>query len=103
MIRRTILTAAAFVVVFTSVSLSQNRGTAQSDAELRQSRIAIETELESIAVIDRKVMVPMRDGKRMATDIYRPKDDVEEVPDHLCPHALQLQLLGRAQRRCRAT
>jgi len=36
-------------------------------------RNAIEKELESIAVIDRKVMVPMRDGKRMATDVYRPK------------------------------
>src|SRR6476469_249288 len=75
MIRRTVLTAAAFVVVFTSVSLSQNRGTAQSDAELRQGRIAIETELESMAVIERKVMVPMRDGLRMQADIYRPKGD----------------------------
>jgi hypothetical protein len=35
---------------------------------------AIEQELESVAIIDRKVMVPMRDGKRMAADIYIPKD-----------------------------
>ena len=33
---------------------------------------AIEQELESVAIIDRKVMVPMRDGNRMAVDIYRP-------------------------------
>ena len=36
---------------------------------------AIEKELESVAIIDRKVMIPMRDGKRMAADIYRPKDE----------------------------
>ncbi len=29
--------------------------------------------LEEIAVIDQKVMVPMRDGVRLCTDIYRPK------------------------------
>lgn len=31
--------------------------------------------LEEIAVIDQKVMVPMGDGVRLATDIYRPKTD----------------------------
>ncbi len=35
--------------------------------------------LEEIAIIDQKVMVPMRDGIRLATDIYRPKTD-EKVP-----------------------
>ena len=29
--------------------------------------------LDSIAIIDQKVMMPMRDGVRLATDIYRPK------------------------------
>tara|TARA_R110002051_G_scaffold325867_1_gene432599 strand:+ start:137443 stop:139329 length:1887 start_codon:yes stop_codon:yes gene_type:complete len=29
--------------------------------------------LEEIAVVDQKVMMPMRDGVRLATDIYRPK------------------------------
>jgi putative CocE/NonD family hydrolase len=43
-------------------------------------RNAIEKELESLAFIDRKVMVPMRDGKRMATDIYRPKDMSKKYP-----------------------
>jgi len=32
-------------------------------------------ELEEIAIIDEKVMVPMRDGIRLATDIYRPKTE----------------------------
>src|SRR6201996_7773993 len=39
-----------------------------------------EKELESLAVIERKVMVPMRDGKRMQADIYRPKDDSKKYP-----------------------
>jgi putative CocE/NonD family hydrolase len=36
-------------------------------------------ELEEIAIIDQKVMMPMGDGVRLATDIYRPKTD-EPVP-----------------------
>ena len=36
-------------------------------------RLAAERELHEIAVVDRKVMMPMRDGVRLATDIYRPK------------------------------
>ena len=31
--------------------------------------------LQEIAIIDQKVMMPMRDGIRLATDIYRPKTD----------------------------
>lgn len=37
------------------------------------------SKLEAIAVVDQKVMMPMRDGIRLATDIYRPKTD-ELVP-----------------------
>src|ERR1051326_7016088 len=44
------------------------------------TRRATEKQLESTAIIDRKVMVPMRDGKRMATDIYRPKDTSKKYP-----------------------
>ncbi len=43
-------------------------------------RNAIEKELESVAIIERKVMVPMRDGKRMQADIYRPKDQSKKYP-----------------------
>lgn len=32
-------------------------------------------QLEEIAIIDQKVMMPMRDGVRLATDIYRPKTE----------------------------
>ena len=44
------------------------------EAEI-EKRNATEKELEKVAIIDRKVMIPMSDGKRMAADIYRPKDE----------------------------
>lgn len=31
--------------------------------------------LAEVAIIEQKIMVPMRDGKRLATDVYRPKGD----------------------------
>jgi predicted acyl esterase len=45
------------------------------NAELAAQRNELEKELESVAIIERKVMVPVRDGKHMAADIYRPKDE----------------------------
>ncbi|MDX2152005.1 MAG: CocE/NonD family hydrolase [Bryobacteraceae bacterium] len=48
---------------------------AEGDAELIRRRTATEKALQEIAIVERKVMVPMRDGKRMAADIYRPKDE----------------------------
>src|ERR1700679_4212753 len=50
------------------------------DPQLVATRNAREKELESIAIIDRKVMVPMRDGKRMQADVYRPKDESKRYP-----------------------
>ncbi|MFM7358253.1 MAG: hypothetical protein ACKO1T_06700, partial [Sediminibacterium sp.] len=38
-----------------------------------QDTLPIYRKLAEIAVIDQKVMIPMRDGIRLATDIYRPK------------------------------
>lgn len=40
-----------------------------------QSRPDILEKLEEVAVVDQKVMMPMRDGIRLCTDIYRPKTD----------------------------
>jgi putative CocE/NonD family hydrolase len=48
--------------------------TLEQTKALIEKREAIEKQLEDIAIIDRKVMVPMKDGVRMAADIYRPKD-----------------------------
>ena len=46
----------------------------------RTKRLATEKELQSIAIVERKVMMPMRDGVRLATDIYRPKNAPGKVP-----------------------
>ncbi len=40
----------------------------------REQRWQSENDLKSVAIINRKVMMPMRDGVRLATDIYRPKN-----------------------------
>jgi uncharacterized protein len=50
------------------------------NAELIARRWQLERVLEAIAIVERKVMVPMRDGVRLATDIYRPKLTTERVP-----------------------
>jgi putative CocE/NonD family hydrolase len=50
------------------------------DAELIAKRNAVEKELETVAIIDRKLMIAMRDGKRMAADVYRPKDTGKKYP-----------------------
>lgn len=46
----------------------------------RPARHATEKELQSLAIVERKIMVPMRDGKRMAADVYRPKDTSKKYP-----------------------
>jgi uncharacterized protein len=54
--------------------------TPEETKALIEKRESIEKQLEDIAIIDRKVMVPMRDGARMAADIYRPKDASKQYP-----------------------
>lgn len=56
------------------------QGGSAPDAELIAKRNRIEKELQEIAVVERKVMVPMRDGKKMAADVYRPKDSSKKYP-----------------------
>ena len=75
------------------------QGRAAANPELIARRNAIENELQSIAIVERKLMIPMRDGKRIATDVYRPKDTSKKYPTIFVAHAVQLQFLGRAQRR----
>jgi putative CocE/NonD family hydrolase len=57
-----------------------SQGPRRLSADEAQQRIQIEKQLEEAAVIDRKVMVRMRDGKLMAADIYRPKDTSKKYP-----------------------
>ncbi|MGH7562408.1 MAG: CocE/NonD family hydrolase [Gemmatimonadales bacterium] len=49
-------------------------------AEARARRWALERELDSLALIERKIMLPMRDGIRLATDVYRPRDTTKQYP-----------------------
>ena len=44
-----------------------------------QAQDNILQELEELAIVNQKIMIPMRDGIRLATDIYRPKTD-QKVP-----------------------
>src|SRR5512135_1654707 len=48
--------------------------------EQARTRWDAEKELQSLAVVDRKVMLPMRDGVRLATDVYRPRNASKKVP-----------------------
>ncbi len=65
-------------VVTLHSAFGQGRGGVMTP-EMRERRNAVEAELQSIAVVERKLMIPMRDGKRMAADVYRPKDSAKDA------------------------
>jgi putative CocE/NonD family hydrolase len=67
------------VCVVSTAGVRAQQGTPLTQ-EQKDQRVQTEKELESVAVIERKVMVPMRDGVRLATDIYRPKNATGPVP-----------------------
>jgi putative CocE/NonD family hydrolase len=73
--------ALAVLIPFVAAAalVSAQRGGQMTD-EQRARRWELEKELQSIATIERKVMMPMRDGVRLATDIYRPKNAPGKVP-----------------------
>src|SRR5450755_4537632 len=73
-----VLFAAGFVASVVPGSRAQVRPA--PNKELIAARQATENGLAEIAIIDRKLMVPMRDGKHMATDVYRPKDTSKKYP-----------------------
>jgi putative CocE/NonD family hydrolase len=49
---------------------------AEDKAEIEE----LEKKLAAVATIEKKVMVPMRDGVRLATDIYRPREVEADLP-----------------------
>lgn len=53
---------------------------AVSDAEVIARRQQLEAELQRVADVHRSVMMPMRDGTRLMTDIYVPKQRTGPVP-----------------------
>ena len=72
--------ALAILAFFVAVSIPGSEtvhsqaGRPQVTTEQLDKRRAIENELQSIAIVERKLMIPMRDGVKIATDVYRPKD-----------------------------
>ncbi len=76
---RRLLSALAVSGLLAAAVLSAQQPAGLSPDE-RNKRLATEKELQSIAVVDRKIMMPMRDGVRLATDIYRPKNTSATVP-----------------------
>ncbi len=54
--------------LFMFCAIAVNFGWAQNGDEIVEK-------LKSMAIIEQKVMVPMRDGVKLSTDIYRPKTD----------------------------
>src|SRR5450432_2722906 len=68
----------ALTVALVPAALAQPRPPV--DPQLVASRNATEEKLQAVAIVERKVMVAMSDGKRMAADIYRPKDTSKKYP-----------------------
>jgi putative CocE/NonD family hydrolase len=67
-----------FIAAASMRAPGQGRGGA--NPQLIAQRNESEKALEAVAIIERKLLVPMRDGKRMATDVYRPKDVSKKYP-----------------------
>jgi hypothetical protein len=78
-IRQLIAAATIVAAAVPSPAPAQGRGGAMPDS-MKARRWAIENELASLAVIERKVMIPMRDGIRIPADIYHPKDTSKKYP-----------------------
>jgi putative CocE/NonD family hydrolase len=72
-----ILLTISFAITYQLVA-GQARPATSPDLIARRN--ALENELQSIAIVERKLMIPMRDGKRMAADLYRPKDTSKKYP-----------------------
>jgi hypothetical protein len=67
-----------FAVLFALPAAAQRGGPLPDSVKAR--RWAVENELQSLAVVERKVMIPMRDGVRIAADIYYPRDGSKQYP-----------------------
>ena len=77
----------AFWVVFHNPgadTVYSQGGRPQVTPEQLDKRRAIENELQSIAIVERKLMIPMRDGVRIATDVYRPKTQLRNIQRSSC-------------------
>src|SRR5688572_31108952 len=84
--RKHILLSSIITLVALAVGLSNHLDSVNAQQrtgltpEQVAQRHALEKELQSIAIVDRKLMIPMRDGVRIAADVYRPKDTSKKYP-----------------------
>jgi putative CocE/NonD family hydrolase len=81
--RRHLVAAAAALVAIVAGSLpapAPAQPRVQRDTALVARRDSLERELQAVAVVERKRMVPMRDGARMQFDVYRPRNAAGPVP-----------------------
>ncbi len=69
-----VIVVCIFLQIPASETVYSQGGRPPITPEVLEKRRAIENELQSIAVVERKLMIPMRDGVRIATDVYHPKD-----------------------------
>ncbi|MEP6491811.1 MAG: CocE/NonD family hydrolase [bacterium] len=79
-LRRHAIVALACAVSFVASRPALAQGRGARDTVLVARRDSMEKALEAIAVVDRKLMVPMRDGTRIPFDVYRPKNATGKVP-----------------------
>jgi putative CocE/NonD family hydrolase len=75
-----VLLTVSVVVLVPGNDTAYSQGRGAVTPEVLAHRNALEEELQSVAIVERKLMIPMRDGKRMATDVYRPKDTAKKYP-----------------------
>jgi predicted acyl esterase len=77
------LIRALVAVAFTMAPVTSRPLAAQPgapDPEVIATRNRLEAELQQVAEVHRSVMMPMRDGTRLMTDIYVPKQRSGPVP-----------------------
>ena len=73
-----VLLALVLAAAPSSAAMAQ-QGRPMTDS-VKAKRWDTENELQSLAVVDRKVMISMRDGIRIAADIYHPRDASKKYP-----------------------
>src|SRR3989441_3367889 len=73
------LILATIVATIAAVAIVRAQQGALTAAE-KTRRWDTENELQSLAIVERKVMMPLPAGVRLATDIYRPKNATGKVP-----------------------
>ena len=73
------LVIATFLAASAAAALHAQPPQGGLSAAEKTRRWDVENELQSIATVERKIMLPMPDGVRLATDIYRPKNATGKV------------------------